>query len=284
MRSTLLAVILASAVTPSAFCQCAIKPIKPIPPIGCRDLTPQCVSDNSGHGYWTWICVPSGNDQTGSTVWEHATPTPLPKPTQPPPVVSPSVPAMNSPRSGVPPDTTPSPDISWVRVGMPQQTVLSGLAGQFKLTKEGLDDVSGSKLEVWSVEDLRPSQEFWEIAFIDGKVGSIITHSAPLLQGEALTLAQRLFADLYPRGNADAENDQVAKFLGKRWLTVKVEMWQMTSEKGNQETMRFHFQNGRQFEIEITVPVSGSPDVSTSEFQTDFAPPSSPSPTAPAQP
>ena len=41
-----------------ASAQCAIKPIKPIPPLGCKDLTPQCVSDSNGQSYWTWICVP----------------------------------------------------------------------------------------------------------------------------------------------------------------------------------------------------------------------------------
>ena len=38
--------------------QCAIEPIKPIPPLGCKDVTPQCVSTSNGQSYWTWICVP----------------------------------------------------------------------------------------------------------------------------------------------------------------------------------------------------------------------------------
>jgi len=37
---------------------CGIVPIKPIPPLGCRDLEPQCVCDGTGQNcYWTWICV-----------------------------------------------------------------------------------------------------------------------------------------------------------------------------------------------------------------------------------
>jgi hypothetical protein len=44
---------------PIALGQCAITPIKPIPPLGCKDLTPQCVTDNSGHASWTWACVSS---------------------------------------------------------------------------------------------------------------------------------------------------------------------------------------------------------------------------------
>jgi hypothetical protein len=72
-------------------------------------------------------------------------------------------------------DTTPFPDISWVHVGMPLQTVLSGLADHFKLTKE--DGDPKQNLEVWAVESLsHSSPSFWEIAFVDGKVGSIITH------------------------------------------------------------------------------------------------------------
>ena len=38
---------------------CVILPIKPIPPIGCRDLAPQCVCDADGHDcHIEWVCVP----------------------------------------------------------------------------------------------------------------------------------------------------------------------------------------------------------------------------------
>ncbi len=40
-----------------ASAQCAIKPIKPIPPLGCTDVTPQCVTNSNGQSYWTWVCV-----------------------------------------------------------------------------------------------------------------------------------------------------------------------------------------------------------------------------------
>jgi hypothetical protein len=42
----------------SASAQCGIKPIKPIPPLGCKDVTPQCVTTSNRQSYWTWICVP----------------------------------------------------------------------------------------------------------------------------------------------------------------------------------------------------------------------------------
>jgi hypothetical protein len=36
---------------------CGIKPIRPVPPIGCRDLVAQCVLDGQGHPFWQWVCV-----------------------------------------------------------------------------------------------------------------------------------------------------------------------------------------------------------------------------------
>lgn len=39
-----------------ACASCGVTPIKPIPPVGCRDLTPVCVTNGSS-AYWTWVCV-----------------------------------------------------------------------------------------------------------------------------------------------------------------------------------------------------------------------------------
>lgn len=37
---------------------CGIVPIKPIPPIGCKDLKPECVCDSTGQKCsWVWKCV-----------------------------------------------------------------------------------------------------------------------------------------------------------------------------------------------------------------------------------
>ena len=37
---------------------CGIVPIKPIPPIGCKDLTPVCLCDSRGQNCrWSWQCV-----------------------------------------------------------------------------------------------------------------------------------------------------------------------------------------------------------------------------------
>ena len=48
-------------VTPApAFAQvgCGIVPIKPITPIGCKDLVAQCRCDSKGQNcHWEWVCV-----------------------------------------------------------------------------------------------------------------------------------------------------------------------------------------------------------------------------------
>lgn len=37
---------------------CGIVPIKPIPPLGCRDMVASCVCDANGNNcHWQWSCV-----------------------------------------------------------------------------------------------------------------------------------------------------------------------------------------------------------------------------------
>ena len=37
---------------------CGLLPLKPIPPIGCKDLKPQCVCNERGEKCrWEWLCV-----------------------------------------------------------------------------------------------------------------------------------------------------------------------------------------------------------------------------------
>ena len=40
---------------------CGIEPIgiKPIPPVGCKDVRHECVCASNGNCYWTWVCVRS---------------------------------------------------------------------------------------------------------------------------------------------------------------------------------------------------------------------------------
>lgn len=46
--------------TMSAQSGCGILPIKPIPPIGCKDLVPQCQCNQNGQKCrWAWLCVRS---------------------------------------------------------------------------------------------------------------------------------------------------------------------------------------------------------------------------------
>lgn len=49
--------VVAAGFRSMAFSACGIQPIKPIPPIGCRDLVAQCVLDKEGRSYWQWVCV-----------------------------------------------------------------------------------------------------------------------------------------------------------------------------------------------------------------------------------
>lgn len=37
---------------------CGLVPLKPLVPIGCRDLVAQCVCDENGQNcHWVWVCV-----------------------------------------------------------------------------------------------------------------------------------------------------------------------------------------------------------------------------------
>jgi Sel1 repeat len=71
-------VVFAFSALEFAAAQCAIKPIKPIPPLGCKDVTPQCVTTSNGQSYWTWICVPdsAGGNASGARVRQVPPPEP----------------------------------------------------------------------------------------------------------------------------------------------------------------------------------------------------------------
>lgn len=45
-------------ITLAVFGLCGFVPIKPITPIGCRDLVAQCQCDSQGQNCrWIWVCV-----------------------------------------------------------------------------------------------------------------------------------------------------------------------------------------------------------------------------------
>lgn len=57
----LLAISVAAAFTAQERCGggCGIRPIKPIPPMGCKDLVAVCRCDSRGcNCEWEWVCVP----------------------------------------------------------------------------------------------------------------------------------------------------------------------------------------------------------------------------------
>ena len=38
---------------------CGFKPLKPLPPLGCKDLYAVCRCDQYGQNcYWEWVCIP----------------------------------------------------------------------------------------------------------------------------------------------------------------------------------------------------------------------------------
>ena len=37
---------------------CGLQPIKPIPPLGCKDTTPVCQCDSNDQCQWVFECVP----------------------------------------------------------------------------------------------------------------------------------------------------------------------------------------------------------------------------------
>jgi hypothetical protein len=38
---------------------CGLKPLKPLPPLGCKDLVAECRCDSDGRNCrWEWVCVP----------------------------------------------------------------------------------------------------------------------------------------------------------------------------------------------------------------------------------
>ena len=46
--------------TPSTQSGCGVVPVKPVVPVGCKDLKPQCVCDQHGKNCaWQWVCVPN---------------------------------------------------------------------------------------------------------------------------------------------------------------------------------------------------------------------------------
>ena len=40
------------------FGSCGLEPLKPLVPLGCRDIVPECVCDVYGQNcHWVWYCV-----------------------------------------------------------------------------------------------------------------------------------------------------------------------------------------------------------------------------------
>lgn len=54
----LMVVLLLLAGAPAGGSGCGVKPVKPVAPVGCRDLVAQCECDERGERCrWMWVCV-----------------------------------------------------------------------------------------------------------------------------------------------------------------------------------------------------------------------------------
>ncbi|MBI1181590.1 MAG: hypothetical protein GC201_13645 [Alphaproteobacteria bacterium] len=61
MHKILLLAAVALFATPAAAETCSIPPLKPIPPIGCKDLLPKCICDSGGECHWIFECIRKGD-------------------------------------------------------------------------------------------------------------------------------------------------------------------------------------------------------------------------------
>ena len=62
MRLVVLALLvgagIALAAAAHAWAGCGLPPMKPMPPMGCRDMVAECVCDARGENcHWEWRCV-----------------------------------------------------------------------------------------------------------------------------------------------------------------------------------------------------------------------------------
>lgn len=51
------AIALATQTAPVAAQGCGIMPIKPIPPVGCKDLVAECICTSTTNCHYEWRCV-----------------------------------------------------------------------------------------------------------------------------------------------------------------------------------------------------------------------------------
>jgi len=55
--ASLLALLLGLAAHARAQSGCGVTPVKPVRPVGCKDLVAQCQCDDRGRCRWVWVCV-----------------------------------------------------------------------------------------------------------------------------------------------------------------------------------------------------------------------------------
>jgi hypothetical protein len=68
MKKLFVIAILGLATTASS-AQCGLRPteLKPLPPLGCKDMVQVCTCDKSGQNcHWVWACVPQEHAQAAA--------------------------------------------------------------------------------------------------------------------------------------------------------------------------------------------------------------------------
>src|SRR5271166_4511613 len=143
-----------------ASAQCAIKPIKPIPPLGRKDVTPQCVTNSNGQSYWTWICVPysgGGDAKSGPARQAPAPERAIPRATDQSPVqTAPVNPVVMAPQTHVPISEDSKPAVETLR------TIAQRIG---ECPKALMTEIKwgGKKDEIVRLYELPPINVLWDV-------------------------------------------------------------------------------------------------------------------------
>lgn len=145
-----------------ASAQCAIQPIKPIPPLGCRDVTPQCVTTSNGQSYWTFVCVPdnAGAGANSGPALQAPAPAPertIPRPTDPSFVqTAPVNPVVVAPQTHVQIGEDSKPAVETLRA-------IAQRIGECPKALMGEVKWGGKKDEIVRMYDFPPANVLWDV-------------------------------------------------------------------------------------------------------------------------
>jgi hypothetical protein len=146
-----------------------------------------------------------------------------------------------------------------VKIGMPRESVLTGLSDRYNLQKSNVRTGLPEFEQWYAVANMPKEDESGKITFQDGKAFVVDFSLYPPMTGEAVRFAQRLFTLLYSRADPPSSpNILESKFYNSRYATVPIEL---RDDRGDKlETLHIGFTIGQQlFDIEIS-KLDGLPD------------------------